>query len=94
MGMIIHRCFSCHHPAMFHSRWEREGDRCSYGACPCSLGALLITDSPSELIPTYQIGTTKKVASVQEPGQRESNWRPATCGCDRCWGLFNQLVGS
>jgi hypothetical protein len=85
--IIVHRCTTCQHPGFYH----RHG-LCSAGFCPCDNTVL----GPSEIMPTYRMGTREEVLEVVEPGTywNASSDGPAgsatrMCDCTECRELYD-----
>jgi len=80
MAVIIHRC-TCGHPDFFH-----RGSGCDMD-CMCK--AVTPIAEP-EVIPTWD-ALGKPVSTITKPG--ESYNRAATCNCDSCKALYEDLGG-
>jgi hypothetical protein len=81
MSIIIHRCTTCTHLAMFH-----DGATCLH--CPCRTGAV---PGESEVMPTWD-DMGAPVSTVSEPGTRWS--QIPLCNCDDCNNLYRELVSA
>lgn len=84
---IIHRCATCHYPQEYHPQiaYNRQ----------CHTHVDVIGLQPSELIPTID-GSGRIQETVTEPGSVFPGGRPTitTCGCESCWRLYYDTVGS
>jgi hypothetical protein len=86
VGLIVHRCKKCQHV----NSSSHDGKACEIAVSGLGRCCKVCSWGPSTLIPTFT-PDGRQVEGITKPGQRWCNGLPATCSCEECTRLYEEI---